>query len=155
MVDDRQDDSLEELLERTRDLEPSDALVDAVMARVSAEHPDELETLLAKTSDLSPSSGFTDRVSAATADDLPRLLSLTAEIGPSVGFADVVMARVLALPAPRRPVPKLYDGIRRAGFPALVFAAAAAAAAVGVSFSSENALDAGVIASFELVEADE
>jgi hypothetical protein len=149
---------LEQLFGATADLEPTDAFVDAVMARIHASESASLDPearlaqLFEATADLAPSASFNVPLpDASHVDDIDALFAKTASLSPEDGFTDAIMGRVAQVQPLAKP--GFLEGLGRSSRTAFIAAAAVAAASVGFSFYSESSYDAGVIASVDLMDA--
>jgi hypothetical protein len=150
------DKNLERLFEATGELEPTDAFVDAVMARVHASEsatldPEErLAQLFEATASIAPSDAFRVELGDRS-DDIDTLFAKTESLAPSDGFTDAIMGRVsTALPLAK---PGFLEGLGRSSRTAFIAAAAVAAASVGFSLYSESSYDARVIATVDFSDA--
>lgn len=150
--------NIEQLFGGTADLEPTDAFVDAVMARIHASESASLDPearlaqLFEATAELAPSAAFhVPLPEASNADDIDALFAKTEGISPAEGFTDAIMGRVSKVQPLAKP--GFLEGLGRSSRTAFFAAAAVAAASVGFSLYSESSYDAGVIASVDLMDA--
>ena len=123
---------LDELARATDDLRPANAVVDAVMERVTAS------------------------AASSSPESLQTLAALTDELCPADGFADEVMRRVHAVGAPRQAGGWFSaEGMVRSGRAALLVAAAVAAGFLVYGSYAERLLYGESMASVAPVEASE
>ncbi|MBL8739494.1 MAG: hypothetical protein JNK04_00320 [Myxococcales bacterium] len=159
-MDETDVDVLSNVLEKTAELEPTDAFVDSVMARVHASEsasvdPEErLAQLFEATAAIAPTDAFQvsipDHADAEERGDIDELFAKTASLSPTDGFTDEIMGRV-AKAAPLAK-PGFLEIVSRRSRTAFIAAAAVAAASVGFSIYSESSYDAHVVASVDLME---
>lgn len=125
------DQRLASIARATADLAPADTLDEALYARLAAEPSTRAEGLETR---------------------LASLAAATAELPPAPDFADAVVARV-ARPAPASPT--TIDGVARRGPWALAFAAAIAAASLGLWLQTEDELGDALVAGVDAMEVGE
>ena len=125
------DQRLASLARATADIAPAATSDDALFARLAAEPSPSAEGLDARIASLG---------------------AATAELAPARDFADKLVARVAR---PALTAPSTIDGVARRGPWALAFAAAIAAASLGLWLETEEDLGAALVAGVDSMEVGE